>query len=120
MIHFVTPGKHSRHRPHPDLASRGQSSTPQDPSGAQLNRGIDMSTHRDYLFDLGYEIKLYAIEARRERDAAPEGSEERAFNSGQLLAFHRVVSLMQQQAEGFGIPLSDLRLDDILPDRDLT
>ena len=77
-------------------------------------------THKNYLFDLGYELKEYALEARRERDATPKGSEERAFNSGQLLAFHRVISLMQQQAEGFGIPLSDLRLEDIEPDRDLT
>lgn len=79
-----------------------------------------MSMHRDYLFDLGYEIKLHGLEARRERDATPEGSEERMFNSGQLIAFHRVVSLMQQQAKGLGIPLADLRLDDIVPDRDLT
>ena len=77
-------------------------------------------THKNYLFDLGYEIKHYALEVRRERDAAPKGSEEREFTSGQLLAFYRVVSLMQQQAEGLGIPLSDLRLDDIEPDRDLT
>ena len=76
--------------------------------------------YRNYLFDLGYEIKRYALEVRRERDAAPKDSEERAFNSGQLLAFHRIVSLMQQQAEAFGIPLADLRLDDVVPDRDLT
>lgn len=84
------------------------------------DRGSAMSVHRDYLFDLGYEIKLHALEARRERDAAQEGSEERTFAAGQLLAFHRVVSLIQQQADGMGIPLADLRLDDIVPDRDLT
>lgn len=87
---------------------------------ASWGRGSAMSIHRDYVFDLGYEIKLYALEARRERDAAPEGGEERTFKSGQLLAFNRVVSLMQQQAEGLGIPLADLRLDGIVPDRDLT
>jgi len=78
-----------------------------------------MSSHQDYLFDLGFEIKLLAREAKRERDAAPEGSEARTFNNGRLLAFHRVVSLMQQQALGLGISLADLRLDDIDPDRDL-
>jgi hypothetical protein len=36
------------------------------------------------------------------------------------LAYYEVVSLMQSSAEGFGIPLADLRLDDIVPDRDLT
>jgi hypothetical protein len=79
-----------------------------------------MSIHRDYLFDLGYEIKLDALEARRERDAAPEGSEERTFKSGRLLAFYEVVSIMRNRAEGLGIPLADLRLDDIEPDHDLT
>jgi hypothetical protein len=79
-----------------------------------------MSKYANYLFDLGFEIKAYALEANRERDAAPPGSPEREFHSGQLMAFHRVVSLMQQQAEGFEIPLSEIRLDGIDPDRDLT
>jgi hypothetical protein len=79
-----------------------------------------MSAHKHYLFDLGDELKRHALEARRERDAAPEGSEERAFRSGRLNAFHRIISLMQQQAQGLGIPLADLQLEDVVPDRDLT
>jgi hypothetical protein len=78
-----------------------------------------MSTHKHYLYDLGLEVKLRALEARRERDAAEEGSADRTFHSGRLLAFNEVVSIMQQQAEGVGIPIADLRLDDIEPDRDL-
>lgn len=58
-----------------------------------------MSAHRDYLFDLGMELKQLAQQARRDRDAAPQGSRDRPFHEGRLLAFHRVVSLMQQQAE---------------------
>jgi hypothetical protein len=80
---------------------------------------IVMLRHKYYLFDLGYEIKLFALQVRRERDAARENSEERTFRDGLLYACYRMISLMQQQAEGFGIPLSDLRLDDIDPDRDL-
>jgi hypothetical protein len=76
--------------------------------------------HRNYLFDLGHELKQDALDARRERDSSPEGSEERAFKSGRLLAFYEIISTMQNRAEGFGIPLSDLRLDDIVPDRDLS
>lgn len=79
-----------------------------------------MQAHKQYLRDLGLEVKLRALEARRERDAAPAGSEARAFHSGRVMAFNEVISIMQQQAEGFGIPLTDLCLDDILPDRDLT
>ena len=37
-----------------------------------------------------------------------------------VMAFNEVISIMQQQAEGFEIPLAELRLDDIEPDRDLT
>jgi len=76
--------------------------------------------HRNYLYDLGFELKQDALEARRERDSARQGSEEQAFKSGRLLAFYEIISTMRNRAEGFCIPLSDLRLDDIEPDRDLT
>jgi hypothetical protein len=76
--------------------------------------------HEDYLFDLGLLIKERALEARRQRDESPQGSQEREFQSGRVLAFNEVISIMQQQAEGLGIPLTDLRLEDIVPDRDLT
>ena len=78
-----------------------------------------MPAHRDYLFDLGYELKHLALEAKRERDNASQGTEDRAFKSGRLLAFYEVLSMMQNRAGGLGIPLADLRLDDIVPDRDL-
>jgi hypothetical protein len=76
-------------------------------------------THKNYLFDLGLLIKERALEARRKREKSPSGSLEREFDSGRLMAFNEVISIMQQQAEGFEIPLSDLRLNDIEPDRDL-
>jgi hypothetical protein len=76
-------------------------------------------SHKNYLFDLGYELKEDALAARRHRDSAPAGSEERAFKSGRLLAFYEIISTMRNMAEAFGIPLSDIRLDDIEPDRDL-
>lgn len=73
-----------------------------------------------YLFDLGPLLKERALGARRQRDESPDGSLEREFHSGRVMAFNEVISIMQQQAEGMGIPLADLRLDDVLPDRDLT
>lgn len=79
-----------------------------------------MSKYRLYLYDLGYELKLRAIEARRERDSTLPGSSERTYYSGRVIAFNEVISIIQQQAEGFEIPLTELRLDDIVPDRDLT
>jgi len=78
-----------------------------------------MSRHKNFLYDLGLELKLRALEARQERDATPKGSADRTFFSGRLMAFNEVISIMQQQAEGLGIPLADLRLNDIEPDQDL-
>ncbi|MGE3172607.1 MAG: hypothetical protein AB7O97_08260 [Planctomycetota bacterium] len=75
--------------------------------------------HRNLLLDLGYELKQSALEARRERDAAPKGSEAYSFKSGRLIAFYEIVSMMRNLADSFGVPLSDIRLDDIMPDRDL-
>ena len=79
-----------------------------------------MSKHASYLLDVGLYLKERALEARRERDRLPEGSTRRMFESGRVLAFNEVISVLQQTAEGFDIPLAELRLDDIDPDRDLT
>ncbi len=73
-----------------------------------------------YLFDLGLLIKERALAARHHRDKLADNSPDRDFQSGRIMAFNEVISIMQQQAEGFGIPLSDMQLEDIEPDRDLT
>jgi len=88
--------------------------------GGRLESRKDMSKYIHYLFDLGYEVKLHAREAVKQRNAEPAGSAGREFESGCVLAFHTVITIMQQKAEVMGIPLSELRLDDIVPDRDLT
>jgi hypothetical protein len=79
-----------------------------------------VSKYANYLFDLGLLLKERALQARAERDASPDGSPDREFQSGRVIAFNEVISIMQQQAEGFEISLADLRLEDIDPDRDLT
>jgi hypothetical protein len=71
-----------------------------------------------YVFDVGYDIKVRALEAQEERDSTA-AAEDRAFQSGRVMAFNEVISIMQQNAEGLGIPLSDIRLDAIVPDHDL-
>jgi hypothetical protein len=71
-----------------------------------------------YLFDLGLALKELAFEAKEHRDGATAAA-DRAFETGRLMAFQEVISLMQQNAAGLGIPLSDLHLDDVVPDRDL-
>lgn len=74
--------------------------------------------YRYYLYDLGFLLKEDALEAKREREAA-KGSEAYEFHNGRVMAYYEVITLMQQQAEGFDIPLEELRLEDVDPDRDL-
>lgn len=68
-----------------------------------------------YLLDLGTLLKAQAVTAKRESKADPTDS----FALGRLMAYHEVISLMQQQAQAFGLPLESLNLNDIDPDRDL-
>jgi hypothetical protein len=72
-----------------------------------------------YLYDLGAILKQRALEHKADRDAAREGSAEREFLSGLVLGFNEVISILQQQADGFQIGRQELRLADIDPDRDL-
>jgi hypothetical protein len=71
-----------------------------------------------YLLDLGDLVKEQALRAKQRRDISPRGA-DRDLHTGAVLAYNSVISLMQQQALGFDIPLEELRLDDIDPDRDL-
>lgn len=72
----------------------------------------------NYLRDLGNLLKAQALAAKEERDAA--SVDERGYAVGRLMAYHEVVSLMQQHAMAFGMDLDALALDDISPERDLT
>jgi hypothetical protein len=76
------------------------------------------STTDNYLHDLGEFIKERAREAKRDAKAAA-GTDRHDFELGRLMALHEVVSLMQQQAEAFGLELSALALDGISPEKDL-
>jgi hypothetical protein len=75
-------------------------------------------TFKNYLHDLGTLIKENAKEAKKQKDSSI-GSSSQDYNSGYLMAWYEIVSLMQQQAEAFGIPFEALDLHDIDPDKDL-
>ena len=75
--------------------------------------------YKNYLLDLGFLIKEEALNSKKERDEKKRDSKEYSFESGYLMAFHYIIGLMQQQAEAFGIPLEDMRLEDIDTDKDL-
>jgi hypothetical protein len=75
------------------------------------------SKFENYLFDLGLQIKDYALQAKK--DAVDQSKNDSEFKLGYLCGFHRVVSLMQQQAIAFGIPFKDIGLENIDADTDL-
>ena len=76
--------------------------------------GNQPTTHANYLYDLGLLLKEAAFEARYRRDA-----EKSEFEAGRAMAYYEVLSLMQHQASAFGLPLVDLQLGDVDPERDV-
>jgi broad specificity phosphatase PhoE len=73
-----------------------------------------MSIYENYLRDLGDLLREIAQAAKQNHEQT--GTD---FTAGYLSGLHRTVSLMQQQAEAFGIPLEKIKLDGIDPDQDL-
>lgn len=76
------------------------------------------STYKNYLHDLGILIKEEALEAKKKKKLSKTINEIQ-FNTGYMMGFHRVISLMQQQAEVFNIDFKDISLNDIDPYEDL-
>jgi hypothetical protein len=78
----------------------------------------DRETYAHYLRDLGYLLRE-AGEQTPGDVAAANAAEDTAFQQGRRMAYIEVLSLMQQQADGFGIPLRELCLDGLDPENDL-
>jgi hypothetical protein len=76
-------------------------------------------TFRHYLVATNELLLEFAQEAKRQADAT-RGTEAGAFDAGYLMGFHRVISLMQQQALAFGLEVNEVGLEGIDPNRDLT
>jgi hypothetical protein len=75
-------------------------------------------THKDYLHDLGAELRERALEAKQKAKAA-RGTPEEEFERGQAWAYYEVVSFMESQAKTFELPPEDLHFEDFDADRDL-
>ena len=69
-----------------------------------------------YLSDLGTLLLEAARQAKQARDSAKNA--EREFESGRLMAYNEIISLMQQQAEAFDIDLSNIGLAGVDPDKE--
>ena len=79
----------------------------------------DDAKYKNYLGDLGNLLKERALEAKEMFKKEKRGTDGYHFEAGRLMAFNEAISIMQQQAQGFQIPLEELDLHDIEPDRDL-
>ena len=72
---------------------------------------------RNFLRDVGSLLSEKALDAKATADAA--NGDDRQFALGRLMAFHEVVSLLQQQARAFGIDPRTIGLGDIDPEAHL-
>lgn len=79
---------------------------------------MEENIYKNYLRDLGFILSEMAFEAVEKRKSAMN-KEQEDYSAGYLVGFYRVISLMQQQAEGFQIPLKDICLDKIDAEKDL-
>jgi len=71
-----------------------------------------------YLLDFGQLLREHALAAKQQETDA-RGTEDHQFQLGRLTAYYEIVTLMQQQAVAFDLPLEALGLSGFDPDRDL-
>jgi len=74
--------------------------------------------HKNYLFDLGHMLRKEALEAKQAAQDAI-GTADEQFQAGRALAYYEVMSSLVSQALTFGLPIQDLHLEGLEPDRDL-
>jgi len=65
-----------------------------------------MSTEQNYIYDLGQEL----VSLAKRIESESQGSEE-PFQRGRLFAIYEVLSLMNQQAEAFGLTGNQIGLE---------
>jgi hypothetical protein len=71
-----------------------------------------VSVYENYLRDLGHILRENALEAKQE---AAVGNDP--FKQGRALAYYEVISLLEQQAQAFQLPLEKLSLAGFDPDQ---
>ena len=79
---------------------------------------VNNDVYKNYAEELGNLMKEYAREAKERRNLADDPM-SREHMTGYVMGYHRILSLMIQQADGMLIPLKELGLDDIDPDEEL-
>lgn len=74
--------------------------------------------YKNYVLDLGVILKEMSMDASKEYQESKNTNEE-SYKLGYLMGFHRVLTLMQQQAEGFCISQKEIGLEGFDADTDL-
>ena len=77
-------------------------------------RKRELNTEANYLHDLGFILRELTLEATQQA-AAARGTDAEEWQSGRSMAYWEVISLMQQQAEAFGLPFDQLAIDGLDP-----
>jgi len=75
-------------------------------------------TYRCFLGDYVYYL-LENVQELKEGWEKSRGTSDEPFYEGQLQSFQWAISLLRQYVEAFGIPLADIGLDKIVPNKDL-
>ncbi len=70
-----------------------------------------MNKYEGFCISLGEALHEMTLEAVKGKKSSVQT--EKAFNTGYLAAFHRIITLIQQQAEIYDIPLDEISLNDI-------
>lgn len=78
-----------------------------------MNKNLDTTVYQNYLRDLGVLIRELALEAKKQAT-----EKESDFSIGYMSGFHRIVSLMQQQAEAFNISSEEIGLNGLDADEE--
>lgn len=73
---------------------------------------MEFNEYETLVVTLGEALKELAEEAKLKRNVAL-GTENENFQEGYLCAFHRIITLFQQQADIYDISLEKLSLDKI-------
>ena len=77
---------------------------------------IERETYEQFIRDLGFYVREQAIAAKRQRDDARAGSEQKSLSFGRAVAYSEVISAMQDYLRAFAIPLENMCLQDFDPD----
>ncbi|MNI74447.1 hypothetical protein D3C73_1305300 [compost metagenome] len=73
---------------------------------------MEFNAYEAFSVTLGEALNELALEAKAHQ-LSSVGTENEDFNTGYLSAFHRVITLVQQQADIFDIGLENIGLDKI-------